>query len=81
MNAIYLRSSGINFLVDHDRLLHEYYHVFRQWNTGNLTASRYIVESMRSGYWENRFEVAARTFARENIDRFDALLRNTTEGQ
>jgi hypothetical protein len=73
-NRIYLNISGEEFLADRKLTLHEYYHVIRQWNTGELTTRRCVIESMRNGYWNNRFEVEARRFSDENIDLFDRLL-------
>jgi hypothetical protein len=50
-------------------MLHEYYHVLKQWETGALTIPRYLVETAVRGYWKNRFEVEARGFADANRDR------------
>jgi len=69
-NAIYLRDSGASFIANHDLVLHEYYHVIRQWNTGALSVPGYVIESFRSGYWNNKFEVEARQFARDNVEQF-----------
>jgi hypothetical protein len=67
-------------IADQDLVLHEYFHVIRQWNTGELTLGRYVLESIRSGYWDNRFEIQARDFARDNVDRFRRLLEQKREG-
>jgi hypothetical protein len=80
VNEIYLRGSGASFIADQDLLLHEYFHVIRQWNTGELTLGGYILESLRNGYWNNRFEVQARDFARDNVDRFRQLLQQRPGG-
>lgn len=40
-------------------LLHEHAHV-EQWRTVQLFPVRYVLESLRRGYFNNRFEVAAR---------------------
>jgi hypothetical protein len=56
-------------------VLHEYYHVLRQWNPGILSRFRYLRECGRKGYFNNRYEVEARAFARENLQRFKALLQ------
>jgi len=71
---IYLRGSGKEFFSDGPLLLHEYYHVLRQWATGDLTISRYLVECFRRGYWDNRYEVEAREFTASEIFRYRALL-------
>ena len=64
VDAIYLRSIGRALRADGDLVLHEYFHVIRQWNAGALTIARYLAESLRRGYRHNRFEVEARAFAR-----------------
>src|SRR5262252_3245260 len=73
-NCIYLRGSGKEFFSDGPLLLHEYFHVLRQWATGDLTISRYLSECFRRGYWDNRFEIDAREFTSSEIFRFRALL-------
>jgi hypothetical protein len=62
-DRIYLRGSGADFFENPWLMLHEYCHVLRQWRPGSLTLSRYVLECMRRGYWQNRFEVEARAFA------------------
>lgn len=64
---IYLRGSAEDFFDDPWLMLHEYCHVLRQWETGDLTILRYGLECLRNGYWNNRFEVAARAFADRNL--------------
>ena len=64
-----------HFLDDPELMLHEYFHVLRQWNTGTMNRRRYLLESCRSGYLKNRFEIEARRFAKNNLARFKALLR------
>jgi hypothetical protein len=71
---IYLRGSAESFFNDPGLMLHEYCHVLRQWETGLLTTTRYVLEWMRRGYWDNRFEIEAREFASDNLYRFRALL-------
>jgi hypothetical protein len=71
---IYLRGSAAAFFEDPTLMLHEYCHVLRQWEPGLLTNARYIVEWLRRGYWDNRFEVEAREFAADHLYRFRALL-------
>ena len=55
-------------------MLHEYFHVLRQWATGDLTIARYLGECFRRGYWDNRYEIEAREFTATEIFRFRALL-------
>jgi hypothetical protein len=73
-NRIYLRGSGKEFFSDGPLVLHEYFHVIRQWGTGELTAVRYLVECFRRGYWDNRFEIEAREYTGTEIFRYRALL-------
>jgi hypothetical protein len=73
-NRIYLRGSGKEFFSDSTLLLHEYFHVLRQWGTGDLTIARYLGECFRRGYWDNRFEIEAREFTANEIFRYRALL-------
>ncbi|MDE2261302.1 MAG: DUF4157 domain-containing protein, partial [Gammaproteobacteria bacterium] len=68
---IYLRGSAQEFFADPGLMLHEYCHVLKQWETGDLTIARYCREWLRRGYWNNRFEVEARAFA----DRYRHALR------
>jgi hypothetical protein len=63
-NRILLRGSAEEFFADSDLLLHEYYHVLRQWNRGRLSLWRYVLEWSRRGYWESRYERHARRFVR-----------------
>jgi len=60
---IYLRGSAQEFFDDPWLMLHEYCHVLKQWEPGDLTMARYCLEWLRHGYWDNRFEVEARAFA------------------
>ena len=69
---IYLRGSAQAFFDDLWLVLHEYCHVLRQWETGDLTIARYCREWLRHGYWGNRYEVEARAFA----DRYLHALRS-----
>jgi hypothetical protein len=68
--CILLAISGPEFIANPEILLHEYFHVLRQWGTGRLTRRRYLLESARRGYWENRFEREAREFSAGNVDRY-----------
>jgi hypothetical protein len=74
-NRICLGCDVEAFLEDPELVLHEYYHVLRQWNPGILSRFRYLRECGRKGYFNNRYEVEARAFARENLQRFKALLQ------
>src|SRR5690349_21631909 len=73
-NRIYLRGSGKEFFADSALLLHEYFHVLRQWATGDLTIAKYLAECFRRGYWDNRYEIEARDFTSAEIFRYRALL-------
>jgi len=72
--SIYLTGSAEDFFTDPVLMLHEYCHVLNQWEPGDLTTMRYLVECLRRGYWDNRFEVEAREFAADHAYRFRALL-------
>ena len=71
---IYLAGSAADFFADPALVLHEYCHVVTQWGPGRLTRARYVLEWLKRGYWDNRFEVEAREFAQANLYRFRALL-------
>ena len=73
-NRIYLRGSGKEFFADGALVLHEYFHVLRQWATGDLTIPRYLTESFRRGYWDNRYEIEAREFTARETYRYRSLL-------
>lgn len=60
---ILLRGSAADFWDDPELVLHEYFHVLRQWQPRRLTIWKYLVESARRGYWFNRYEIEARAFA------------------
>jgi len=64
---IYLRGSAQDFFDDPWLMLHEYCHVLKQWEPGDLTIARYCLEWLRHGYWNNRFEVEARSFADKRL--------------
>jgi hypothetical protein len=55
-------------------VLHEYFHVLRQWRPRRLTLIRYVLEWLRRGYWRNRFEVEAREFAALHRERLRRLV-------
>ncbi len=71
---IYLRGSAAAFFDDPALMLHEYCHVLKQWEPGLLTTAHYVLEWLRRGYWDNRFEIEAREFAADHLYRFRALL-------
>ena len=64
---IYLRGSAADFFDDPWVMLHEYCHVLKQWEPGDLTLASYCREWLRNGYWNNRFEVEARAFADRHV--------------
>ena len=72
-NRIYLRGSAAEFFAEPEIVVHEYFHVLRQWGTGELTVWRYLVESLRKGYWQNCYEVDARGFAAQHRNRYALL--------
>jgi hypothetical protein len=76
-NRILLRGCAADFWKDPDLLLHEYFHVLCQWQTCRLTLWRYLLECLRRGYWNNRFEIEARSFAHRHHARLQALLNCT----
>lgn len=73
-NTIYLRGSLDEFFADPELVLHEYFHVLRQWNRGRLNAWRYLAEWWRRGYWQNRYERQARRFVRMRLAAYRAAL-------
>ncbi len=74
LRRIYLRGSAEEFFSNPWLMLHEYCHVLRQWQTGSLTVPRYLLECVRRGYWNNRFEVEAREFADQRAPQLHTLL-------
>lgn len=74
-NRILLTGLARDFTADPALMLHEYYHVLRQWNRGSLTAWRYVAEWLRRGYWQNRYERHARRFARTRLAAFERMSR------
>jgi hypothetical protein len=67
--VILLAGPAEDFFSDPEFVLHEYYHVMKQWRTGRLTHWRYVLESLRRGYWQNRYERHARRFARSRREK------------
>jgi hypothetical protein len=61
-NRILLPGPASEFFDDPALVLHEYFHVLRQWNRGRLSIARYLAEWVRHGYWSNRYERQARRF-------------------
>jgi hypothetical protein len=74
-NRILLAISGTEFVARPELLLHEYYHVLCQWRTGYLTRWQYVVEWLRRGYWQNRYEQEAREFAAGTVELYLETLR------
>jgi hypothetical protein len=77
-NRILLAIGGAEFIANPELLLHEYCHVIRQWRPGHLTRSRYLLESARCGYWDNRFEREARAFAAAAAGDYRRYLQQVT---
>jgi hypothetical protein len=74
-NRILLRGPAAEFFADPELVLHEYFHVLRQWNRGRLSIAAYLAEWLRRGYWRNRYEHQARRFARLRLGALQACLR------
>jgi len=79
-NRILLAIDGAAFVANPELMLHEYFHVLRQWRTGRLTRWRYLAESARCGYWGNRFEREAREFAAAAVPQYRRLLPQVVRG-
>jgi hypothetical protein len=73
-NRILLAIDGQEFVSNAELLLHEYFHVIRQWRTGRLTRLRYLLESTRCGYRNNPFEREAREFTAGAVDLYRRYL-------
>ena len=59
-------------------VLHEYFHVLRQWNVRRLKRRSYVLEWLRNGSGDgNRFEDEANAFARENVEEFKKCLSSS----
>jgi hypothetical protein len=71
---IYLRGSAAEFFDNPWLMLHEYWHVVKQWEPGTLSIGSYLAECVRRGYWNNRFEVEARAFADSQAFRLRQML-------
>ena len=79
-NTIYLRGSLDEFLADPELMLHEYFHVLRQWNRGRMNLWGYLAEWSRRGYWENRYERQARRFVGLRLAAFRRSLVGSAPG-
>jgi hypothetical protein len=78
-DRIFLSCSATRFWSDPELVLHEYFHVLRQWQPRRLTRLNYAAELLRNGYWLNRFEIEARRFADEHRETLrELLLRQRT---
>ena len=73
-NRILLRGTASEFFADPALVLHEYFHVLRQWNAGRLSTWSYLREWMRRGYWRNRYEQQARRFVELRLGALRARL-------
>src|SRR5262245_35407292 len=62
-----LRGNAEECVNDLVLVMHEYFHVMKQWEPRLLTSRRYVLEWLRHGYWSNRFEVEARQFTAKNL--------------
>jgi hypothetical protein len=69
-NTIYLRGSLDDFFANPELMLHEYFHVLRQWNRGRMSQWAYLREWIRRGYWHNRYERQARRFVALRLPAF-----------
>ncbi len=74
-NCIHLRGDLQAFWADPELVVHEYFHVLRQWSDGYLTVPRYVMESCARGYWNNCYEIEARAFAARFRHRYAACVR------
>src|SRR5687767_14949452 len=80
-SRILLRGAAADFWHDPELLLHEYFHVLRQWQPRRLTIWRYVIESLRHGYWHNCYEIEARAFAAQHHRRLQTLLCDSGTAQ
>lgn len=77
--VIYLAMSGEEFERDPALMLHEFFHVLQQWGTGRMGRLGYLLELLRRGYWNNRFELEARRFAQQHLHEVTGrLMREVT---
>jgi len=80
-SRILLVGSAEEFWRDPELVLHEYFHVLRQWQPRRLTVLRYLLEFLRNGYWRNCYEIEAREFAARNVMNYRRLVRAATGTQ
>jgi len=76
-NRIYLSGPAEHFFADPPLMLHEYFHVLRQWNRNRLSVWRYLAEWRRNGYWGNRYERQARRFVALRLAAFQREVSST----
>jgi len=62
------------FFAQHESVLEEYYHVLRQWKTGEMTLLGWLWETAKHGYEGNKFEIEAKAFASAALPIFDKCL-------
>ena len=74
-NRILLRGTAAEFFADPELVLHEYFHVLRQWNRGRLSIAWYVAEWLRRGYWHNRYERQARRYTSLRLPVLQARLQ------
>jgi RHS repeat-associated protein len=75
VNSITTRDSCPGFFSHPGIVLHEYYHVLRQWNAGRLSTFRYLWDNIiDGGYEKNRWEVEARNFAASKLEDFQRCI-------
>jgi Domain of unknown function (DUF4157) len=79
-SRILLSGSAEDFWRDPELVLHEYFHVLRQWQPRRLTIIRYVLEWLRHGYWRNVYEIEARAFAAKHAAHYCRLVREATVG-
>jgi RHS repeat-associated protein len=83
-NTIDLPGSCVDFFQNDRWVLHEYYHVIRQWRRGTMTGLLYLIEAIDSGSFEapdNRYERAAEEFARRYRDRLQDCRRKCRQAR
>ena len=80
-NRILLPGPASEFFADPALVLHEYYHVLKQWNRGRLSIARYLAEWLRHGYWLNRYERHARRFVDLRLPALRRHLEKSAQGR
>lgn len=85
-NNIFLPGSCRDFWLDHNLVLHEYYHSIDQWGSGRMTLYRYVREANRARrrggdiHDDNVFEREADDFADLFTPKFKNCLKCTPGG-